>query len=163
MGTIFEKIGKQSGYGQLRVEVEAAADGTGTVEVDPEMVRAAANDVKLTFTYTSTQTIRDGELRFNVPSGWSKPQVSEAGAEGYTVVSGNGLGTAEAPEAASKRYITVPIVSITKGDPITIAYGDADDGKAKAPTAVGESIFGFAVRGTERTVRFNPLPAVLPQ
>ena len=149
LGAIFEKIGKQSGAGELRVEVKAAADGTGTVEVDPKMVRAAANDVKLTFTYTSTQTIRDGELRFNVPSGWSKPQVSEAGEEGYTVVSGNGLGTAEAPEAASKRYITVPIVSITKGDEITIAYGDADDGKAKAPTAAGESVFGFAVQGTE--------------
>ena len=75
--------------------------------------------------------------------------MSEAGEAGYTVVSGNGLGTAVAPEAASKRYITVPIVSITKDDIITIAYGDADDGKAMAPTEAGVSVFGFAVRGTE--------------
>ena len=32
--------------GKLKVEVEAAADGTGTVVVAPTMVRAAANDVK---------------------------------------------------------------------------------------------------------------------
>ena len=149
LGTIFKMIGKQKGDGQLRVEVKAAADGTGEVEVTPMMVRAAASNVKLTFTYTSTQTIRDGELRFSVPAGWSKPQVSEAGEAGYTVVSGGGLGTAVAPDAASKRYITVPIVSITKDDTITIAYGDADDGRAMAPTEAGESVFGFAVRGTD--------------
>ena len=101
--------------GLLKVQVEAAADGTGTVVVDPIMVRAAASDVKLTFTYTSTQTIQDGELRFTVPSGWSAPQVSDAGAAGYTVVGGSGLGTADAP--AGRRYVTVPIASITKGRP----------------------------------------------
>ncbi len=132
--------------GDLKVQVEAAADGTGVVVADPIIVRAAAADVKITFTYTSTQTIQDGELRFTVPSGWSAPQVSDAGTAGYTVVGGSGLGTADAP--AGRRYITVPIVSITKGDQITIAYGDADDGKAVAPTAVGASVFTVAVRGT---------------
>ena len=39
-------------------------------------------------------------------------------------------------------------LSITKGDLITITYGDADDGKAVAPTAVGASVFTVAVRGT---------------
>ena len=141
LGTIF-----MGADGLLNVEVEAAADGTGTVVVAPAMVRAAANDVKLVFTYTSTQTIQDGELRFTVPSGWSAPQVSDAGAVGYTVVGGSGLGTADVP--AGKRYINVPIASITKGDPITITYGDADDGRAVAPPAVGSSVFTFAVRGT---------------
>ena len=133
--------------GKLNVEVQAAADGTGTVAVEPTMVRAAANDVKLVFTYTSTQTIQDGELRFNVPSGWSLPQVSDSGKEGYTVVGGTGsLGTADVP--SGKRYVTVPISSITKGDTIIITYGAIDDGKAKAPTAVGSSTFAILVRGT---------------
>ena len=143
LGTVF--MGAEND-GNLRVQVEAAADGTGVVVSDPIMVRAAASDVRILFTYTSTQTIQDGELRFTVPSGWSAPQVSDAGTAGYTVVGGSGLGTADAP--AGRRYITVPIVSITKGDPITIAYGDADDGKAVAPTAVGASVFTVAVRGT---------------
>ena len=52
------------------------------VVADPKIVRAAAADVKITFTYTSTQTIQDGELRFTVPSGWSAPQVSDAGVTG---------------------------------------------------------------------------------
>ncbi len=132
--------------GQLKVEVEAAADGTGTAVVDPMTVRSAANDVKLKFTYTSTQTIQDGDLRFNVPSGWSAPQVSDAGEPGYTVVGGSGLGTAEVP--SGKRYITVPIAAITKGETITITYGDADDGRAMAPTTVGPDTFTIAVRGT---------------
>ena len=68
------------------------------------------------------------------------------GSPGYTVVGGSGLGTSDAP--AGQRYITAPIVSITKGDQITITYGDADDGKAVAPTAVGSSVFTVAVRGT---------------
>ena len=53
--------------GDLKVQVEAAADGTGVVVADPIIVRAAAADVKITFTYTSTQTIQDGELQFTVP------------------------------------------------------------------------------------------------
>ena len=64
LGTIFAKIGRLSGDGQLRVQVQAQADGTGTVEVAPKTVRAAADNVELKFTYTATQTIRDGELRF---------------------------------------------------------------------------------------------------
>ena len=103
--------------------------------------------MKIAFTYTSTQTIQDGELRFTVPSGWSKPQVSDAGAAGYTVVGGSGLGTADAPDG--RRYVTVPIASITKGDQITITYGE--DGSTVAPTAVGPDPFTFAVRGTPAT------------
>ena len=87
LGTIF-----MVADGDLKVQVEAAADGTGVVVADPKIVRAAAADVKITFTYTSTQTIQDGELRFTVPSGWSAPQVSDAGSPGYTVVGGSGLG-----------------------------------------------------------------------
>ena len=73
--------------------------------------------------------------------------MSSTGLEGYTVVGGNGLGVAEVPEG--KRYITVPIASVTKEDEITITYGASDDGKAIAPTAVGPDVFTFAVQGTE--------------
>ena len=112
------------------------------------------------FTYTSTQTIQDGELRFTVPSGWSAPQVSDAGAAGYTVVGGSGLGTADVP--SGKRYVTVPIASITKGDPITITYGDADDGRAMAPTAVGPSVFTICSSGNVRWRAYNPSLAGSP-
>ena len=143
LGAIFK-----GALGLLNVDVIAAADGTGKVIVAPLMVRAG-DLATLTFTYTSTQTIQGGELRFTVPSGWSKPQVSEAGEEGYTVVSGLGLGTSVVPEG--RRYVTVPIISIAKDEKITITYGasDDDDGKAKAPTAVNpSSVFTFLVRGT---------------
>ena len=63
--------------GLLNVDVIAAADGTGKVIVAPLMVRAG-DLATLTFTYTSTQTIQGGELRFTVPSGWS-PTPSKRG------------------------------------------------------------------------------------
>ena len=81
------------------------------------------------------------------------------GLEGYTVVGGSGLGTADVP--SGKRYVTVPIASITKGDPITITYGDADDGRAMAPTAVGSSVFAISVRGTSDGA-LKPLTAGSP-
>ena len=143
-----EKLGAifKGALGLLNVDVIAAADGTGKVVVAPLMVRAG-DLATLTFTYTSTQTIQGGELRFTVSSVWSPPQVSDAGLEGYTVVSGLGLGTAVVPEG--RRYVTVPIISIAKDEKITITYGATDDGKAKAPTAVNpSSVFTFAVRGT---------------
>ena len=86
--------------------------------------------------------------------------MSDAGAAGYTVVGGSGLGTADVP--SGKRYVTVPIASITKGDPITITYGDADDGRAMAPVAVGSSVFAISVRGTSMA-RLNPSLLDLPQ
>ena len=143
LGAIFMGVA-----GDLNVDVIAAADGTGKVVVAPLMVRAG-DLATLTFKYTSTQTIQGGELRFNVPLGWSDPQVSDTGLEGYTVVDGLGLGTAVVPEG--RRYVTVPIISIAKDDIITITYGAGaeDDGKAKAPTTVTpSSTFAFAVRGT---------------
>ena len=142
-----KKLGQvfKDAAGQLKIQVDAAADGTGSVVVLPIETRAG-NLEKLTFTYTSTQTIQGGELRFTVPSKWSPPQVSSAGEEGYTIVGGLGLGTAEVPEG--KRYVIVPISSIAKDDDITITYGASDEGKAKAPAVVGSSVFTFAVRGT---------------
>ena len=56
----------------------------------------------------------------------------------------------------------MPIASITKGDQITITYGDADDGRAVAPTAVGASVFTFAVRGTSDGGRLQSLTSGSP-
>ena len=103
----------------LQIDVVSATGGTGLAAVDPVKVRAAADDVKLTFTYTPSRTIRDGKLKFTVPStgvgAWSPPQVENAGSPGFTEVEWEraSLGTAEVDPADSDSII-VPIIQIDR-------------------------------------------------
>ena len=143
-----KKLGKiyADAPGILQIEVAGALDGTGTVTVSPTEVRAAANDVQLVFTYTPTQTVVDGALRFTVPSGWSKPQVDELGSPGYTEVDGLGLGTATDDDKFS---ITVPIFFLDKTQSLRITYGATDEGRVVAATATGTDTFKIEVQGHE--------------
>ena len=142
-----KKLGKiyADAPGILQIEVSGASDGTGTVTVDPAEVRAA-DDVRLVFTYTPTQTIQDGELRFTVPTGWSKPQVGELGRPGYTEVNGVGLGT---PTDDDRLSITVPIFFLDKTNSITITYGATQTGRAVAAATTGTDSFKIEVKGSE--------------
>ena len=132
--------------GKLQIEVSGAADGTGTATVDPAEVRAAADDVRLVFSYTPTQTIQDGELRFTVPSGWSKPQVDDLGRPGYTEVAGGSLGTATDNDGYS---VTVPIFFLDKTQTLTITYGATETGLAVASATTGTSSFRIEVKGSD--------------
>ncbi len=149
--------------GVLQIKVTSALDGTGTVAVDTTTVRAAADDVKLVFTYTPSQTIEDGELKITVPSSWSKPQVEEVGEPGYTEVEGVGLGSATDD---NKFSVTVPIFSLDKTNTIKITYGATDTGRAVASATTGTDAFRVAIRGhqggnlaplrTQPTITVNP-------
>ena len=130
------------GDGKLRLDVTAAAGGTGTATVDKAEVRAAV-PVTLTFEYRSSQTINDGELKFTVPGGWTPPQRDDPALPGYTDVTGIGLGDATDDGNMS---VTVPITAINKGSMITITYGVGDSAMA---TTVGEKPFTITIRGTE--------------
>ena len=153
------------GSGILRVKVTSALDGTGMVVVDKTEVRAADDDVVLVFTYTPSQTIEDGELRFTVPLSWSKPQVEEVGMPGYTEVSGTGLGSAKT--VTDRRAVTVPIFSLDKESSITITYGATDTGRAMASTVVGTDAFKVEMKGhangTLTPLRTQPTVMVGPQ
>ena len=152
------------GAGVLRIEAISALDGTGTATVDTTEVRAAADDVALEFTYTPSQTIENGELRFTVPSSWSKPRVKEPGLPGYTEVESVGLG---AVTVNDKFTVIIPIVSLYKGQIITIKYGATATGRAMASTVVGPDAFKFEMRGhadgTLTPLRTQPTVMVGPQ
>ncbi len=153
-----KKVGKiyADDPGVLKIEVSGAADGTGTATVEPVEVRAA-DDVRLVFTYTPTQTIENGELKFTVPSGWSKPQVDELGRPGYTEVDGVGLGT---PTDDDRLSITVPIFFLDKTQTLTITYGATETGRAVAAATTGTDTFRIAVKGHEggslKAIRTQP-------
>ncbi len=150
--------------GVLQVKVTSALDGTGTVTLDTSSVRAASDDVVLVFTYTPSQTIEDGELKFTVPSSWSQPQVEEVSLPGYTEVEGVGLGSVTDDDKFS---VTVPIFSLDKANEITITYGATDAGRAVASATTGVDAFRFAVRGGEdgnlAPIRTQPTVTVNPQ
>ena len=128
----------------MQLKVMSALGGTGTATVDKMSVRAAEADVQLVFTYTPSQTIQDGELKFIVPSSWSQPQVEDPGTPGYTEVDGVALGTTTDD---NKFSVTIPVFSLDKSNSIKIIYGAADTGRAMASTAVGEAAFKIEMKG----------------
>ena len=160
-----KKLGKiyADARGILQIEVAGALDGTGKVTVSPTEVRAAANDVQLVFTYTPSQTIVDGALKFTVPSGWSKPQVDRLGTPGYTEVDGLGLGLA----TADKSSITVPIFFLDKTQSLRITYGATAAGRAVAAASTGTDTFRIEVKGQEKgtlkAIQRQPTVRVLGQ
>ena len=164
---LFTRADDLNGYGVLRIDVVSATGGTGLAEVDPAKVRAAADDVKLMFTYTPSRTIRDGKLKFTVPStgagAWSAPQVENAGEPGFTEVEWEAasLGTAEVDPDDSDSII-VPIIQIDREGKIKITYGSGS-GPAMAPTAAGTSTFKISLQGPEDDDPFVELEADSPR
>ena len=148
--------------GQLRLLVGGAAGGSGNVVVDKTMVNAA-DPVTLKFTYTATQTIQEGNLKFTVPGGWTMPQVGDPSMSGYTDVRGGGLGAVIDDGAMS---VTVPITFINQGDTIVITYGSGS-GTAMATTVGKTNTFTIQIEGTKgggfKPIGRSPSVEVKPQ
>lgn len=66
-----------------------AADGSGTVSVNPTSAVAGSTGNTFAFTYTASEAMNDGGVRVAVPAGWSAPQAS-AGTAGRVTVSSTG-------------------------------------------------------------------------
>ena len=153
-----------AGYpGKLRILVGGAAGGSGSAGVDIATVRAA-NPVTLEFTYTARQTITDGNLKFTVPGGWSRPQTDDPSQLGYTEATGSGIGTAADDDAMS---VIVPITFINNGDTIVIKYGLGSE-KAVATTVDGDlDTFVIEIEGTKgsgyKKIGRSPAVTVQPQ
>ena len=149
--------------GELVVEVVGATDGTGmaTREIratergedlydgsttKTKEVHAGDGGTHIRFTYTPTETIRNGELKFLVPADWSPPQGSR-GEAGYTRIDSQGAQVGTESFNATERSATVTI-SADKDDEIIIDYGhDGDDSGAVAPSEAGSAQFTIQVKG----------------
>ena len=175
--------------GVLRVEVTGADDGSGTAEVEivatgqgeqdypddedldgdrdrTELVagyRIHAGDMGtyLQFTYTPSQTIEDGQLKFKVLGEWSKPH-NNPGTAGYTELHDTGTADIDLVEFdESDGSVTLDIASIDSAGTIEIHYGvGGDDGSgAEAPLeASTSSAFTIQVKGGDATTnRFRSI------
>ena len=65
-----------------------AADGSGSMSVNPTTVGAGSSGNSFLFIYTASEDMADGGLKLTIPSGWTTPQTS-SGPEsaGYVTVS----------------------------------------------------------------------------
>ena len=158
--------------GMLRVDVTGASDGTGTATV--ELVKSKAGDGAYTdergedvtemrvhaaddatyikVVYTPTQTIENGVLRFTAPAGWSKPQGSDPGSPGFTLIQGAGgasIDAADFADGATDLSVDVPLRLIDTSGSIEIHYGETagSGGGAVAPAASGKYRFTIDVKG----------------
>ena len=180
LGTVYDSY-----PGSLFVEVKGADDGAGTAEVEivsteqgegmypddqdsdgdgnrtevlDDLMRIHAGDMGtyLKFTYTPTQTIQSGQLKFKTLGDWSAP-FNSPGTPGYTYFDEMGsadIGNIEFDDSTDS--VTVDINSIDSSGQIEIHYGayegDDDGSGAVAPTATSTSSpFSISVKGGDAT------------
>ena len=113
-------------------------------------VHAADDATYIKVVYTARETIENGALRFTAPAGWSKPQGSDPGEEGFTSVQGGG-GASIDPEsyADTDLSLEVPIALINAGDTIEIHYGETagSGGGVVVPGSSGMYEFTIDIKG----------------
>ena len=151
-----EVKGAESGTGEAEVEIVGNKAGEGLYDGETDaanairQIHAGDDSTYIVFTYTPSQTIAEGQLRFTVPGTWAPPQNDATDDPGYTLLDGVG-GAIISSEVFDENTRSVTVdVSLTLADQIKIHYG-AEGGGAKAPKNVptgGYSHFAIAVKGT---------------
>ena len=145
--------GAESGSGSAEVVIENSKSGKalydGETDVDNEKFQVHAGDdsTYLVFTYTPSQTLAEGRLRFVVPGGWTAPQDEATGDPGYTWF--EELGGAQVGTLVFGNRVVTADISLTLDDQIKIHYGvvDSENGGAVASKRTGAS--HFVVRTSE--------------
>ena len=154
-----------SGDGTAEIKSTSAGEGLydGVTDMEEGMLQVHAGDdsTYIVFTYTATQTIAEGKLRFTVPPGWSAPQDESTGKAGYTYLDDVGGAVISNEDYEAVPYSVEADITLNLGDSIEIHYG-AENGGAEAPDAVpsgGYSQFVIAIQGTlDDDAGFNDIP-----
>ena len=149
--------GAESGSGEGIVEIVKSKSGEGLydgeTDTDEQMMQVHAGDdsTYLKFTYTPSQTIAEGQLRFTVPGTWTEPQRDATDRPGYTYLHSDS-GTVSSETYDETTQSVVADISLTLDDDIEIHYGwyETETGGAEAPDEVptgGYSQFAISVKG----------------
>ena len=158
-------IDTEQGAGSYPDTDDSDGDGDRTEVLDDLMrIHAGDKDTYLKFTYTPSQTIEDGQLKFTVHGDWSDPQ-DAPGTDGYTYFLSAGSNTSIGPASfdENSQTATVDIFHIDTNGSIEIHYGAFDikgDGSgAHAPTAAStNSPFTIETKGGDATTnRFSAI------
>ena len=164
--------------GHLRLAVKGAGDGSGagTFEIagskagETDYLDAEGDTVNefrlhagdgetayIQFIYTADQTIKDGELKFILPStgDWTDPQNESPRLPGYTYPTTSGTAALDDTKTTyANGSVTVTISNISEDETITVHYG-VDGGGAEVPTEVDDYSFVIQTKGTDTNARFR--------
>ena len=150
-------VNTQQSLAKYRDDEDSDNDGVSTEILDLMRIHAGDTDTSLMFTYTPTETIQNGELKFEVHGDWSDPQ-SIPGIDGYTYVRGTGTRTdiSEPVFDETDKTVLVDLFYLDTGGTVEIHYGAFDtvgDGSgAHAPKASStNSPFTISVTGSDDT------------
>jgi len=127
--------------GYLPIEITNAANGTGSVAVDPASV-AAGDAVSLTFTFTAAGTIDGGSIKMALPVGSAWPAMASANT---TATAGAGASVSTATIASDGSTIEVPVSSLGAGQDVVINYGGGS--AITVPSQLGSYSFTFSSKG----------------
>ena len=128
--------------GDIKFEVVAAGDGSGTIMATVEGgvtgpdVYGGNSDIEITFIYTAVGTLEPSdtgaEIRIVPPTGWTVPQGSP-GLPGFTAQAAADQNKLGAPTFDGVG-VTFPMPNVTSGTVINIVYGSGQgDSGAKSP------------------------------
>ena len=153
----------QQGDAEYPDTEDADEDGNRTELVETKRIHAGDTGTYLLFTYTPTETIENGQLKFQTNGEWSNPSNS-SGTPGYTEIYGTGaanLGDRDFDE--NDNSVTVDIDEIEPDDTIEIHYGiysGTDDGSGAhaPPSTVTSSPFTISIKGGDANT--NQLKAI---
>jgi hypothetical protein len=102
--------------------ISAAPDGSGTMTVSPTQVATNSTGVMLTFTFTASALMPNGELALTIPAGWTAPQTANFGSPGF--INDECNNGAESVNNSTHTF-TDSEVDLGQGDQCTITYGPA--------------------------------------
>ncbi len=123
------------------------AQGEGYWEVVTPATVTPGSSGTWEFRYRRGNTVfSKGYLTFTVPTGWTKPQCSNAGAAGYTVVLGdiNDLSSGAELCITEDSTVIIAVNTLAAGESVTIVYGYGG-GAAAATAPAGAGTYTFAM------------------
>ncbi len=133
--------------------------GTGTMEVFPTAVPAAAVGEALEFTYTATdQGLSYGYITLTVPQGWTPPSLVGQGAIKVACVTpASDCNADHAPVTLNGQVVTVNRIILPLEQSLTITYSDAT-----VPGSAGPATFSASEEPTTKgpLTPVNPSPVV---
>src|SRR2546423_1291040 len=99
-----------------------ADDGVGRVVVTPDHVAAGSTNT-FTLAFTADTGALEGQTLLDIPRGWSVPQATRAGQEGYVALAPGSCSTARLTRIVAQRLVIA--TSCGRGQSFTVTYGPA--------------------------------------
>ena len=135
--------------GRVWVDITNVNDGTGTVTVRPDSVRAGSTNNLIRVVYTAIGTMDGGAVRLTIPETWGAAQNDDNKKSNYINVTATGGGVLTNFEVLDNgRSIQANLKTLSSGSNVEFAYGGSGDKGAEAQADIGMVTFAVESRGS---------------